>query len=381
MGTETRPLVSVIVTNYNYEHFVGEAIASAVGQSYAPLEVIVVDDGSTDGSRAVINDFGARIRTVFKDNGGMGSALNAGFLASRGDIVMFLDSDDALLPHAVATAAAAFEDASVAKSHWPQLEVDAAGTLTGGQWPKTPLPDGDLRAIVIAEGPMAGNGAPTSGNAWARGFLDRVMPMPEQDWRQHADSYLNTVACVFGSIHRIGEPLGRYRVHGLNDYASRPISERVVRTLEVYHRRCRLLSMHLKLSGVDVHPSTWKNGNAHYARLEKRVATFQGLIALIPAGECYIWVDQGHWGPPEMLAGRRKIAFPAYAGQDRGLPPDAEAAIEAVESMREAGAAFIVFVKPALWWLRGYPALDQHLRSHYRCDLASDSAIVFDMRG
>lgn len=380
MRTETTPLVSVVVTNYNYDRFIGEAIASALAQSYAPLEVVVVDDGSTDGSRALIEGFGSTVRRVFKENGGMGSALNAGFAASRGEIVMFLDSDDALLPYAAATAVAALAEPGVAKAHWPQLEVDSAGTPSGGQWPKTPLPNGDLRDTVIAEGPMAGNGAPTSGNAWTRAFLAHVMPMPEQDWRQHADSYLNTLACAYGSIRRIDEPLGRYRVHGLNDYASRPVSERVVRTLEVYHRRCRLLSMHLKLSGVDVHPATWKHGNAHYARLERRVTTFQSLIALIPAGATYIWVDQGHWGPTEMLAGRRKLAFPVYAGLERGLPPDDNAAVAALESMREAGAQFIVFVKPALWWLRGYPALDRHLRANYRCDLANDSAIVFDLR-
>ena len=74
-----RPLVSIIVSSYNYErvHF-SEAIASALSQTYAPLEVIVVDDGSTDASRQVIESFGDRVKSVFKENGGQASAWRPG---------------------------------------------------------------------------------------------------------------------------------------------------------------------------------------------------------------------------------------------------------------------------------------------------------------
>src|SRR5208282_6401633 len=73
----------------------------ALTQSYAPVEVIVVDDGSTDTSRDVISSYGDRVSAIFKPNGGHASAFNAGFRASRGSIVMFLDADDVLLPNAV----------------------------------------------------------------------------------------------------------------------------------------------------------------------------------------------------------------------------------------------------------------------------------------
>src|SRR5262245_29609184 len=78
---------SMVISNFNYARFLGAAIASAAGQTRAPLEVIVVDDGSTDGSREVIASFGSRVRPVFKPNGGMASALNAGFAIARGDVV------------------------------------------------------------------------------------------------------------------------------------------------------------------------------------------------------------------------------------------------------------------------------------------------------
>ena len=98
------PLVSIVIDNYNYGGFVAEAIDSALAQTYPRTEVIVVDDGSTDGSREIIAAYGDRVRPLLKDNGGQASAFNAGFGLSRGEVILFLDADDALLPTAVAEA-------------------------------------------------------------------------------------------------------------------------------------------------------------------------------------------------------------------------------------------------------------------------------------
>ena len=107
------PLVSIIINNYNYEAFLAQAIESALAQTYAPVEVVVVDDGSADNSRAVIERYAAqykgRVIPVLKENGGQASALNAGVLASQGDIICFLDADDIYLPEKVAETVAAFE--------------------------------------------------------------------------------------------------------------------------------------------------------------------------------------------------------------------------------------------------------------------------------
>src|SRR5690606_10573340 len=73
-----RPLVSVIVPNYNYARFLGAAIESALAQTYEPIEVIVVDDGSTDDSRHVIAGFGNRVRALFQENRGQAGANLAG---------------------------------------------------------------------------------------------------------------------------------------------------------------------------------------------------------------------------------------------------------------------------------------------------------------
>ena len=98
------PLVSIVVNNYNYARFLPRSIGSALAQTYPLVEVVVVDDASTDGSQEIIQAYGQRVTPVLRAvNGGQGAALNSSFAASRGEIVIFLDADDCLYPRAVET--------------------------------------------------------------------------------------------------------------------------------------------------------------------------------------------------------------------------------------------------------------------------------------
>jgi glycosyltransferase involved in cell wall biosynthesis len=97
----TTPLVSVIVPAYNAERFLGEAVESVLRQTWHEIEVIIVDDGSSDGTAALAERLAAsdpRVRVIHQENGGLSSARNAGLAASRGEYVSFLDADDVLLP-------------------------------------------------------------------------------------------------------------------------------------------------------------------------------------------------------------------------------------------------------------------------------------------
>ncbi|HMU53777.1 MAG TPA: glycosyltransferase [Nitrospira sp.] len=95
-------LVSVIIPCYNHAHFLGEAIDSALNQTYFPVEVIIVDDGSTDEIAEIIVTRPS-IRYLRQDNMGLAHARNTGLSHSTGDYVLFLDADDRLLPNAVTT--------------------------------------------------------------------------------------------------------------------------------------------------------------------------------------------------------------------------------------------------------------------------------------
>jgi glycosyltransferase involved in cell wall biosynthesis len=206
-------LVSVIITNYNYGRFVGQAIDSALRQTYPQVEVIVVDDGSTDNSREVIAGYGDHIRARWQANAGQGAAYNMGFALSRGEIVVFLDSDDMLEPDAIAQAVAAF-GADVSKTQYYLRAVDADGQDLGRTLPALPFSPADplqhLRLYGYYTAP------PGSGAAYSRTFLAQVMPMPAEQFRYGADGYVSVLAPLFGRVVSLDRPLALYRIHERN---------------------------------------------------------------------------------------------------------------------------------------------------------------------
>ncbi len=226
-------LVSIVVNNYNYGRFLGEAIDSALAQTHSQVEVVVVDDGSTDDSRDIISSYGERIVSVFKENGGQASAFNAGFAGCNGDVVIFLDADDMLLPDTAGRVAAAF-------AHQPKLSkvqfrlelIDANGTPTGGYYPPNfqVMPNGDLRQLAL-DFPDDIARPPTSGNAFASWALRQVLPMPEEQYRVLADAYLLNLTLLLGPIVSLAEPGGRYRVHGENTFFTPTIELNRLRNL------------------------------------------------------------------------------------------------------------------------------------------------------
>lgn len=211
---------SVVIANYNYAHFVRDAIDSALGQTHDDVEVIVVDDGSTDDSREVIESYGKRIQAVFKQNGGHGSAFNAGFEQARGDVVFFLDADDAMMPNEVADVLAAWRDGSVLVQFRMET-MDSDGHTTGVHPPSwQPLADGDVRDQVLTTGRF--DTTVTSGLAFSRDALMRVMPIPEKVFSQAADGYLVRAVALDGPVQAIDACLARYRRHSNNDSTFSP---------------------------------------------------------------------------------------------------------------------------------------------------------------
>lgn len=119
--------VSIVIPCYNAEAFVGEAIESALGQTYPNVEVIVVDDGSTDSSLDRIKSFGARIRWESGPNRGGSAARNRGIELARGEFVQFLDADDLLAPEKVTRmlpVALAHGRAHLVYCDWEQIDED-----------------------------------------------------------------------------------------------------------------------------------------------------------------------------------------------------------------------------------------------------------------
>lgn len=162
--TGSWPRISVIIPVLDGERFLAEAIESALGQSSAPAEVVIVDDGSTDGTRGVVARFGVAVRYLHQSCGGPAAARNRGVVAAQGEVFAFLDADDRWTPDALAMGVAALETAEAAELTVGQVvEVSQAG------WEGR-----------VAQGPPPpGSGMP--------GYLPGACLVPRSTWERVGD--------------------------------------------------------------------------------------------------------------------------------------------------------------------------------------------------
>jgi glycosyltransferase involved in cell wall biosynthesis len=124
------PLVSIIIPCFNAKRWVAEAIQSSLGQTYQPIEVIVIDDGSTDQSLEVIRSFGDTIKWESSANRGGNAARNRGIALSQGEHIQFLDADDYILPEKIGRQVACLEStgADVVYGDWRHQHHEADGS-------------------------------------------------------------------------------------------------------------------------------------------------------------------------------------------------------------------------------------------------------------
>lgn len=207
--------VTALINTYNYGRFVGEAIESVLAQDYPreQMEVIVVDDGSTDDTRERVARFGDRVRYIYKENGGQASALNAGIAASRGEVIALLDADDLWLPGKLLRVMDAFQrNPQVAMVYHPfEYETLANGNV----WRDSSFVPVSGNVVSSLEALLRFGQISTSNMAFRRAAIERLLPIP-QALRIYADSYLGYTVIFAGPIQAISEPLARYRIHGQN---------------------------------------------------------------------------------------------------------------------------------------------------------------------
>ncbi|MDF3064445.1 MAG: hypothetical protein K0R38_46 [Polyangiaceae bacterium] len=206
------PLFSVIVTCYNYGRYVAQALDSALAQRYPHVEIIVVNDGSTDDSREVLARYADRVRVIEQPNRGSIPAYNAGFAACRGDIIVLLDADDVLEPDVLSRVASVWGP-QVAKVQWDLRIIDAEGRDLGRKFCHfdARYDAAEVRRSFEATGTYRW---PVSvGNAYARRLAERMFPLTPD---VGPDGALNTVAPLYGDVITLPEVLASYRVHGQN---------------------------------------------------------------------------------------------------------------------------------------------------------------------
>lgn len=223
--SSTHPLVSILINNYNYGRFLAEAIDSALSQTYPNIEVIVVDDGSTDNSPKIINSYGDRIIPIRKQNGGQASAFNVGFAASQGEVICFLDSDDVFQRDKVEEIVNIFtKNQGIGWCFHPlkflsedsEKIIQQEHTGLSGKY--------DIRAD-IKRGKLKNrlplSGTATSGTCFHRTLLEQILPMPEEI-NITSDDYLKYTALGLSPGFIIMKNLSLQRIHNSNAYTLRP---------------------------------------------------------------------------------------------------------------------------------------------------------------
>ncbi len=201
------PYFTVLIDNYNHGRLLGDAIRSALAQTYPAneVEVLVVDDGSTDDSRDVILSFKDKVRSIFQPNQGQTQALNRGFAEARGQVVCLLDADDIAHPERLAALADCFKEPeiSAAQHYLGKLDTDGRPTASAqAAWP-------DYFTLQHFQAHQLHTGA-TSGMAFRRSTLDRVAPAPLFD-HYYIDTFLITSSLLCGPVRCVRRELGYWR--------------------------------------------------------------------------------------------------------------------------------------------------------------------------
>jgi glycosyltransferase involved in cell wall biosynthesis len=213
---EKTPLVTVLIDTFNYGHFIQEAIRSVLIQDFPAqqMEIIVVDDGSTDDTRARVAEFGERVQYFYKPNGGQASAFNFGIARARGQYVALLDADDYWLPSKLTKVVATFETgADVALVYHPfqEFRMESHEWSVGGFNAVTGFVPADIKSILLY------TACQTSGLTFRAELVRKLLPLDER-MTISADALLAALIIFIGPVVAIDEPLAVYRIHGANLY-------------------------------------------------------------------------------------------------------------------------------------------------------------------
>ena len=288
------PLVSVLVSCYNYEPYVVAAVESALAQTWTPVEVVVVDDGSTDGSAERVRQrFGAdaRVRLLSQANAGQAAAMNAAVAAARGEVLCFLDADDLFEPDKCARVVAALREQPEAGFlvHGLTL-VDADDRPVGRQ---TALPEAGWQAeAVLRRGGAVPAVPPTSALVLRRAVAEVLFPL-DTSFQIASDALIQRAAPLVTAIAALPRPLMRYRVHGANHFAETAMTaagvDRMIRVAEVGRAQQRAFladrygpGVAGRLAGFDADPG-WLGLQTHRAFLAGDAGAFRRAVRALAA--------------------------------------------------------------------------------------------------
>ena len=207
------PSVSVIMPNFNNEKFLSQAIDSVLQQPYSNFELLVIDDGSTDGSLEILRGYGDSIRYMSTENRGAAAARNLGILSSKGSLIAFIDSDDLWIPGKLSKQVSKLMDEDLDLVYCHVQEIDARnnpGKIKFARFkgncnkvfienPSVAVIVGGMSTAIIRRELLA-----------LSGIFDTRVPAPTEDW-----DFLRRF-CNYARVDYCDEVLTQYRIHTTN---------------------------------------------------------------------------------------------------------------------------------------------------------------------
>lgn len=302
MGPTARPRLSVVIPAYNVEAFVAEAVGSGLAQTLADLEVVVVDDGSTDRTAAVVAALDdPRLRLVRKPNGGLSSARNAGIRAAKAPFVGLLDADDRWLPDKAARHLELMAaDPTIAVTFSDSAYIDDRGRRTGQLLATRQTEPGLLDLVRYNH---LGNGS----TAVVRRTAFETVGLFDEGLRSAEDQDLWVrILHRGGRIVRISEVLTEYRIR---DGSLSMVPEVFIRGGETLYAKFRR-------ELTDVPHRTLDQGQAGLYRIASRKCLAGGRVE-----EAWRWLVRAvRLSPGLFLSDRKAIATLALVSVSRVLP-------------------------------------------------------------
>jgi glycosyltransferase involved in cell wall biosynthesis len=239
-----KTIVTVLIDTYNYGHFIGEAIESVFAQEFPSqnLEILVVDDGSTDDTKERVTRYGDRICYLYKPNGGQASAFNLGIERARGEYVALLDADDYWLPAKLRRVMEAFNKNPGAGLVYHRFREYLSDT---GEWREGGLNDisGDVakdRTKILQY-----TATQTSGLTFRTSVVREFLPLNEAMTIQ-SDGLLAALAIFLAPVVAIPEALAVYRIHEQNLYYQS------AKGVDVQRQKRRLNTLQVLLDEMDL---------------------------------------------------------------------------------------------------------------------------------
>ncbi|MCD9005778.1 glycosyltransferase [Luteimonas sp. XNQY3] len=314
-------LVSVVIPSYNHERFLRQAVDSVLSQSHRRIELVVVDDGSRDGSVGLLKQIhDPRLVVHVQENQGAHAAINRGLALAQGDVLAILNSDDVFHPDRISTCVRALDDeGSDLVCTWIEV-VDADGTSKGIKqgwknmrpgWASASGPEAFWSGEDFTLNLLAGNFVSTTSNiVMRRSVYDRVGGMRNLRFAHDWDFMLRAAGEVMCGI--VPRPLMQYRLHGSNTITS---------------NRAWMLFEACWVLAANFHRF---EGRRLYAQddVQDQIAMVRAIAASVRVGGC----DRLLWMLRQYLDARRAAGDPA---PDEALLEDAvlrQAFIELVDA-------------------------------------------------